>query len=324
VGCNRRTRATYARVIRLRGQRRRSTRAGLWHLVTHVRRDVEAAHVSIVGSLTVQARNYTCRHAVGRRQRHGTVIRRGCVQGRSVFGIVAAVGATSPARCGSTRGQGSSGRSSGLFNGASVMVLVACQGGATRKCFLAIGIRALVGSLPRVNTTMPSQRARVTERLGGKLAMSMGACCSWVAYLATSLTHVWFLAGVDTLVDGQSRALNELLAAVGVVAHVRTDPAVDTFWGSQCVLLVDEAQAPYHDVPGHCVARSPFRTWSTRMPWADPHPMQGGRLGAGLAGQAAAVAAGHRRGLAGWECSCCCSAWAWGPASATAKGIACH
>jgi hypothetical protein len=130
-----------------------------------VRRDVEAAHVSIVSSLTVQARNYACRHAVGRRQGHGTVIRRRGIQGRSVFRIVAAIGAASPARCSGTRGQGSSGGRSGLFDGASVVVLVACQGGATRKCFLAIRIRALVGSLPRVDATMPSQRARVTERL---------------------------------------------------------------------------------------------------------------------------------------------------------------
>jgi hypothetical protein len=34
---------------------------------------------------------------------------------------------------------------------------------------------------------------------------------------------------VDTLVNGQGGALDELLAAVGVVAHVRADTAVDTF-----------------------------------------------------------------------------------------------
>lgn len=228
-----------------------------------------------------------------------------------------------PARGSSTRGQGSSGGSSSLLDGACMMVLVACQGGATREGFLAVGIGALVGSLSGVNATMSGQRARVTERLHAILGASM-VHGNWVAYLAASLTHMGFLTRVDTLMDCQGRALDELLAAVGVVAHVRTDPAVDTFWGSQCVLLVDEAQAPYHDVQGHCVARSPFRTLSTRTPWADPRQMQGGRLGAGLAGQAAAVAAGHTRGLAGLECSCCCSAWAWAPASATATDIACH
>lgn len=37
------------------------------------------------------------------------------------------------------------------------------------------------------------------------------------------------LASVDTLVNRQGGALDELLAAVGVVAHVRADTAVDTF-----------------------------------------------------------------------------------------------
>jgi hypothetical protein len=55
-------------------------------------------------------------------------------------------------------------------------------------------------------------------------------------YLSTSLAHVRLLAGVDTLVHSQSRALDELLAAVGVVAHVRADTAVDTFCMSQSVL----------------------------------------------------------------------------------------
>jgi hypothetical protein len=42
-------------------------------------------------------------------------------------------------------------------------------------------------------------------------------------------------AGVDALVHSQGGALNELLAAVGVIAHVRTDTAVNTFCRSQCV-----------------------------------------------------------------------------------------
>ena len=55
-------------------------------------------------------------------------------------------------------------------------------------------------------------------------------------YLSTSLAHVRLFAGVDALVHSQGRALNELLAAVGVIAHVRTDTAVNAFCGSQCVL----------------------------------------------------------------------------------------
>lgn len=89
------------------------------------------------------------------------------------------------------------------------MILVAGQSSAARKCLLAIRVRALVRPLPRVNATMASQRTRVTE------------------WLAASFAHVRLLASVDTLMDGQSRALNELLAAVGVVAHMGTDAAMD-------------------------------------------------------------------------------------------------
>lgn len=37
------------------------------------------------------------------------------------------------------------------------------------------------------------------------------------------------LASVDTLVHREGGALDELLAAAGVIADVRTDAAVDTF-----------------------------------------------------------------------------------------------
>lgn len=43
---------------------------------------------------------------------------------------------------------------------------------------------------------------------------------------------------MDTLVDRQGGPLDELLAAVGVVAHVRADTAVDTFCMSRSVLLL--------------------------------------------------------------------------------------
>lgn len=49
------------------------------------------------------------------------------------------------------------------------------------------------------------------------------------AYLATALAHVRLLARVNTLMHRQGRTLDELLAAVGVVAHMGADAAVDTF-----------------------------------------------------------------------------------------------
>jgi hypothetical protein len=47
---------------------------------------------------------------------------------------------------------------------------------------------------------------------------------------------VRLFASVDALVHSEGGALDELLTAVGVIAHVRTDAAVNTFWKSQCVL----------------------------------------------------------------------------------------
>ena len=49
-------------------------------------------------------------------------------------------------------------------------------------------------------------------------------------YLSTSFTHMRFLASVDALMDGQSRTLNKLLATVRVLAHVRSNTAVDTLY----------------------------------------------------------------------------------------------
>ena len=60
--------------------------------------------------------------------------------------------------------------------------------------------------------------------------------------------------------NGQGRSLDELLATVGILTHVRTDAAVDTLWDMVSDSSFDvEAQAPYHDVRGRCVAQSPCR-----------------------------------------------------------------
>lgn len=51
-----------------------------------------------------------------------------------------------------------------------------------------------------------------------------------IAYLAAALTHVRLLASVDTLVDRQSRPLYKLFPAIGILAHVGADAAMDAFW----------------------------------------------------------------------------------------------
>lgn len=145
-------------------------------------------------------------------------------------------------------------------------------------------------------------------------------------YLSAALTHVRLLAGVNTLVHSQSRPLDELLAAVGILAHVRTDAAMDAFCRivSVTTFFGVAAQAPYHDGRGHCVARNPFHKSSTRMLLVDQCRTRGGQP----AGSDLVVAAAERMcGRAGWECSCCCSSWASGPASGWAMDNAfrsCH
>jgi hypothetical protein len=108
------------------------------------------------------------------------------------------------------------------------MVLVTSQGCATRESLLAIRVWALIGSLSRMDSTMTCQGARVAERLGSGLGRAVKQVMPGT-YLSAALTHVRLLAGVNTLVNRQSRPLNKLFAAVGILAHVRTDAAMDAF-----------------------------------------------------------------------------------------------
>ena len=52
-----------------------------------------------------------------------------------------------------------------FFDGAGVMILVASEGSAACERLLAIRVRALVWSLPGVNTAMTSKRAGIREGL---------------------------------------------------------------------------------------------------------------------------------------------------------------
>jgi hypothetical protein len=57
------------------------------------------------------------------------------------------------------------GLSGGLFNRTGVVILVSSQCRTARECLLTVGVRAFIGALSGVNTTMSCQRGRVTERL---------------------------------------------------------------------------------------------------------------------------------------------------------------
>jgi hypothetical protein len=112
------------------------------------------------------------------------------------------------------------------------MILMAGQGSATRKGLLAIGIWALVRSLSRVDTTMARQGTRVTEGLWvsglGLVIKHKMLGNGGRMYLSATLTHMGLLARVNTLMHGQSRALNKLFATVRILAYVRADTTVDT------------------------------------------------------------------------------------------------
>lgn len=89
---------------------------------------------------------------------------------------------------------------------------------------------------------------------------------------------------------------------------------------------MSRAQAPYHDVRGHCVERSPSRKSNTGMLSAGPFRTLDGRRAADSAGPESAAAGTCDR--EDWECSCCysraasvsASGWVTGTASASCCG----
>ena len=123
--------------------------------------------------------------------------------------------------------------------------------------------------------------------------------------LSTTLAHVWLLASVNTLVDGQSRPLDELFATVWIIAYMGTDAAVDTLCGIVSGTFFGvEAQAPYRGERGRCVARSPSRMSSKQKPWVVLRRTRVGHPAADSVGRAY-VAVVDTRDRVDWECSCC-------------------
>ena len=94
---------------------------------------------------------------------------------------------------------------------------------------LAVGIRALVRTLPRVDSPMASKRARITEFLCNLLA-SHHPEAMIIIYLAATIAHVRFLTSVNSNVDSESRPLNELLPAVWPITSVRPHTSMDPFY----------------------------------------------------------------------------------------------
>lgn len=107
------------------------------------------------------------------------------------------------------------GLGSSFFNSAGVVVLVPSQGCSSCESLLAVGVRAFVRALARVNATMTGKRRRVTERL------------------AAAFAHVRLLASVNSRVNSQGRPLNELLSTAGPVTSMGTNACVDSLMASK-------------------------------------------------------------------------------------------
>lgn len=184
---------------RRRSRCRRSTRTALRKVTAYMRGNRAVAHVVITGrTMHVQRGQITTRgHGLGwgrcRLNRH--VVREHSLARAPTFLILTQVGL---------------GLSSSFLDSAGVMVLVTGQGRPTSECLLAVGVRALVGSLARMDTTMPSQRRRIAKGL------------------AASLTHMGLLTSVYTRVYCQGGALDKLLSAARPVTSMGPDTSVDS------------------------------------------------------------------------------------------------
>lgn len=131
---------------RRRSRCRRSTGATLRKVASYMWWDWPITHVVITGrAMHVQRGKITARrHGLGRgRGRlNRCVIREHPFARATTFFVLTQIGLS---------------LSSGFLDGTGVMVLVTGQGRAARECLLAVGVRTFVGSLARMDTTMPSQ-----------------------------------------------------------------------------------------------------------------------------------------------------------------------
>lgn len=149
--------------------------------------------------------------------------------------------------------------SCGLLDGTTVVILVTVQSGTTSERLLAISVRALIRTLARVRSAMPRQRAAVTESLIVVSILSK-AVKGRVLYLGADFAAMGLLASVHSLVHGESRPLDELLAAGGMVANVRPVTAVDAFCYCQSGIGTAKGVSnTYRDEPSPSGVRMAFR-----------------------------------------------------------------
>lgn len=118
----------------------------------HVLGEVRLVSAEAVGSREVHGRRH-----------HGVLVRRRCCQRRTLIGHVITVGASlasvlNPGSCKCCRSSRCS-----LFDSTGVLVLMTCESSAPRKGLLAISVRALVRTSPRMSSSVSGQGAAVAE-----------------------------------------------------------------------------------------------------------------------------------------------------------------
>lgn len=143
------------------------------------------------------------------RHGHGSLSGRRCCERRAVAGKVIAIGARLDKVLGVGTRQGSSSRYCRLLDSADVVALVTRQCRLSRECLLAVGKWADVGTLAGMCSSMSGKRAAVAKLFAAGLAL------------------VRLLTSMNTLVNGQSRPLDELFPAD--IARMRPVSRMDAF-----------------------------------------------------------------------------------------------
>lgn len=84
-----------------------------------------------------------------------------------------------------------------------------------------------------------------------------------MSYLAASLALMGLLSRVHTLMDSKSRSLDKLFPAAGVIAHVRTNTAVNALCKIVSIFATrQKSDGTYRDEPDHFSVQKPWHTWS--------------------------------------------------------------
>lgn len=85
------------------------------------------------------------------------------------------------------------------------------------------------------------------------------------AYLAAAFAHVRLLAGMNACVYSQRRSLDKLLIATGIIADMRSNATVYTFYTPISDKSTTGRHGAHHAVRDHFFAQILYRKCCTRM-----------------------------------------------------------